>query len=154
MRFLCVIFLCLAGPLFAKECTEEIATLKGPGALVKFNVEVADTIEERANGLMHRSAMPMLSGMLFVYEKEAPVAFWMKNTLIPLDMLFFDKTGALVHIHENAVPEDLTAIPSNGPAQYVLEINGGMSKRLGFMDSLKLQHPAISQSIAALPCEN
>lgn len=96
-----------------------------------FEVEIADTPSEREKGLMFRTEMEDDHGMLFVFEDEKPRAFWMKNTLIPLDMIFIDEEGRIVHIHEKAVPEDLTPVPSRYPAQYVLELNGGRSAELG-----------------------
>ncbi len=88
--------------------------------------------------------------MLFVYDRERPVSFWMKNTLIPLDMIFADAEGRVVAIHENAIPHDETPIPSGAPSQYVLEINGGLASTLGIEVGSEMQHPAIEA--AAWPC--
>lgn len=116
-----------------------------------FKVEVADDPDERALGLMNRPSMPMMSGMLFVYERPQRASFWMQNTLIPLDMLFADVTGTVTRIHENAIPLDTTPIPGGNDIQYVLEINGGMAARLGIEEGAVFQHPALG-SEAALPC--
>lgn len=97
----------------------------------RFSIEIADTKEERAQGLMHRTAMPADQGMLFIYPDPRPVAFWMHDTLIALDMLFIDAQGRVVRVHENARPLDETPIPSGAPVQYVLEINGGQVRARG-----------------------
>jgi uncharacterized protein len=96
-----------------------------------FQVEVAATPDQRERGLMQRQAMALNAGMLFVFDRDAPVAFWMKNTLISLDMLFVRSDGSIAHIHERAIPLDETAIPSRGSIRYVLEINGGLARTLG-----------------------
>ena len=76
-----------------------------------FNIELADDPKERSLGLMNRKSLPQSAGMLFAYEKPQAVSFWMRNTLIPLDMIFMDATGRVTHIHENAIPLDETGIP-------------------------------------------
>ncbi|MBP7003482.1 MAG: DUF192 domain-containing protein [Amaricoccus sp.] len=119
---------------------------------MRFQVEVADDDAERARGLMFRESLPRFGGMLFVYDTAQPVAFWMKNTLIPLDMLFFDASGRLVSVHENAVPGDLTAIPGHGDVQFVLELNGGAAARLGIAAGAEMRHPAIPAAGAAWSC--
>ncbi len=96
--------------------------------------------------------MATSAGMLFVYDEPQFVSFWMRNTLIPLDMLFLDATGTVQHIHENAIPLDETAIPGGDDIQYVLEINGGLSSRLGITVGSALRHPSIGDN-AAWACE-
>lgn len=117
-----------------------------------FRVALAVTPEERARGLMQVPEMPLGEGMLFLFEREAPRAFWMRNTLIPLDIIFFDATGRVTAIQADAQPMDETSLPG-GEAQYVLEINGGLAARMGIDDAAVLRHPAIDQDIAAAPCE-
>ncbi len=92
--------------------------------------------------------------MLFAYNAPKPVAFWMKNTLIPLDMIFLDQTGLVTKIHSNAVPLDQTSIFGGESVQYVLEINGGMAKPLGIEVGAELRHPALNASLASWSCEN
>lgn len=136
----------------AQDCAFGSADLRQGASVLRFQVEVADEEAERARGLMFREAMPRFDGMLFVYDRPEPVAFWMKNTLIPLDMLFFDASGRLVSVHENAVPGDLTPIAGGEAIQYVLEINGGGARRLGIAPGAELRHPAIDQARALWPC--
>ncbi len=132
-------------------CREDTVTLRGDFGEARFTVEVADDAAERARGLMFVEEMPRSRGMLFVYEDARPVAFWMKNTLIPLDMVFADAEGRVIKVHDNAVPGDLTGIPSDGPAQFVLEINGGMASDLGIEAGAEMRHPAIRSAL--WPCE-
>ena len=143
-----------AGAAFAAPaCDADAVELRGPWGQARFSVEVADDPAERATGLMNREQMPRMSGMLFVYQKPQPVAFWMKNTLIPLDMIFLDRTGTVQRVHENARPLDTTAIPGGEAIQYVLEINAGMASLLGITPGSTLAHPSIDQETAAWPCK-
>lgn len=103
----------------------------------QFVVELADTDQSRAMGLMYRQHMDNDEGMLFVFPDSQLRAFWMKNTLIALDILYFDQNKKLVSISENTPPCKNTTTrcpnyPSAGPAKYVLEINAGLSKQYGF----------------------
>ena len=101
-----------------------------------FSVEIADTPEERERGLMFREELGENEGMLFVYEEESPRSFWMKNTLIPLDIIFLDSNMEVINI-EKADPELNTSDPnlesydSESPARYVLEINQNRSEEIG-----------------------
>ncbi len=136
----------------AQDCASGVADLRVGDSQLRFRVEVADDAAERAEGLMFRESMPRFDGMLFVYDRPQPVSFWMKNTLIPLDMLFFDATGRLVSVHENAVPGDLSAIPGGDAIQYVLEINGGAARSLDIAPGAELRHPAVDPDLAAWSC--
>ncbi|MES2916902.1 MAG: DUF192 domain-containing protein [Pseudomonadota bacterium] len=118
-----------------------------------FSVEVADDAAERAKGLMFRQDMPLSSGMLFVYDAPRRVSFWMKNTLIPLDMVFADATGTVTRVQANAVPGDLTPVDGGEGVMFVLELNGGLAARLGIAPGAVLRHPAIPASGAAWPCD-
>jgi uncharacterized protein len=147
-----IVFLGLAGAAQA-ECSDTRLDLQtATGALSRFTVEVADDAAERARGLMNRDSMPTAAGMLFVYPRAGNVSFWMENTLIPLDMIFADSTGTVKRVHENAVPLDRTPIPGGANIKYVLEINGGLARRMGISEGAVIRHPAIDQSIAAFPC--
>jgi uncharacterized protein len=147
-----LVFLCCAGVAQA-ECREDSLEVQtAAGAVSRFTVEVADSAGERGTGLMHRESLPMAAGMLFVYPRAGEVSFWMENTLIPLDMIFADPTGRVMRVHENAVPKDRTPIAGGDNIQYVLEINGGLARRMGIAEGAMMRHPAIDQSIAAFPC--
>ncbi len=115
-----------------------IQTAKGP---VTFQVEVMRTDEERARGLMNRAYLPADRGMLFDFKAPQPTMMWMKNTLIPLDMLFIRANGTIANIAENTEPHSLRTIPSAEPVLGVLEINGGLSAKLGIAPGDKVVHP-------------
>jgi uncharacterized membrane protein (UPF0127 family) len=132
-------------------CREDTVWLRGEFGTARFSVDIADESAERARGLMFVERMARSRGMLFVYPDAAPRNFWMKNTLIPLDILFADETGTVLRVAAEAVPGDETQIPSGAPAQYVLEINGGLADRLGIGEGAEMRHPAIAR--AAWPCE-
>ncbi|MCX7645986.1 MAG: DUF192 domain-containing protein [Rhodobacteraceae bacterium] len=136
----------------AAGCRSDRVELRGPFGTAAFTVEVADDAAERARGLMFRERLPASAGMLFVYERPQPVAFWMENTLIPLDMIFADAAGRVTKVHENAVPRDRTPIPGEGEVLVVLEINGGLARAIGIAAGAELRHPAIPQETAAWPC--
>lgn len=133
-------------------CAEGQLNLRGDWGQAQFSVEIADDAGERAQGLMFRENMAPMDGMLFVYESPQSVAFWMKNTLIPLDMIFVDPTGTVTAIHENAIPGDTTAIPGGDGVLFVLEVNGGLVSTLGVTIGSQIQHPAIGEKNAVWPC--
>ena len=134
-------------------CQENRVELRGEWGAAQFTVEVADTAMERSVGLMNRPSMSASAGMIFIYEQPQRVGFWMRNTLIPLDMLFLSEDGVVQKIHENAIPLDETLIPGGDDIQYVLEINGGMAKTLGITVGSELRHPGINQIVASWPCK-
>ena len=101
------------------------------GSRYDFQVEMAETRPQQIQGLMFRRDMEQFAGMLFVYDDEAERSMWMKNTYIPLDMLFIAKDGSVVSYKERAVPGSLATISSGVPAMAVLELNSGMVSRLG-----------------------
>jgi hypothetical protein len=108
---------------------------------IKFDVELALDDTQRARGLMFREKLGPYEGMLFDFYREAPVSFWMKNTLIPLDMVFIAADGTIRHIHANAVPHSTETVPSQFPVRAVLEINGGSARLLGIKPGDKVLHP-------------
>lgn len=140
-----------AAPSLAADCAPNQLDLRDPDTSLRFQVEVMDTEESRASGLMFRESLPKFSGMLFVYETAQPVAFWMKNTLIPLDMLFFDDAGRLQRIATNAQPHDETPVFGGDAIRYVLEINGGLAETLGIDPGAEIRNPAIEN--AAWSCD-
>lgn len=105
-----------------------------------FQVEVMRTPEQRARGLMHRRYLPADRGMLFDFERVEPVAMWMENTFIPLDMLFIRADGTIARIAENTEPLSRRTIPSGEPVLSVLEINGGVSRTLGIKPGDRIEH--------------
>lgn len=143
-----VISLALAGRAVAVECADDRVDLRGDWGSARFTVEVADDPEEMARGLMFRESMPASAGMLFVYQRPEQVSFWMKNTLIPLDMLFAGADGVVRRVHAEAKPLDETLIPGGNGIQYVLEINGGLAQRLGIGPGTEMRHPRIGQAAA------
>ena len=142
--------LALAASVQAQTCSDDRLSVRGAFGTASFRVAVADDSAERAQGLMNVPEMDRFAGMLFVYDDPGNVAFWMRNTLIPLDMIFADADGIVRKVHSNAVPHDETAIPGAPGTQYVLEINGGLAQTLGIAPGAELQHPAIED--AAWPC--
>ncbi len=111
----------------------------------RFVVEVARSPDQRSRGLMFRRSMPPDAGMLFDFLEEVPVSMWMKNTIIPLDMLFFDSTGRIVRIEERTVPLSLTVISSGVPVRGVLEVNAGTVARLGIRPGDRVIYKAFEQ---------
>ena len=107
----------------------------------RFTVELAQDAGQRAQGLQFRETLAAHAGMLFDYVRPQQVTMWMKNTLIPLDMLFIAADGRVVNISTDAVPQSLTPIPSAGPVRAVLEINAGTSARLGIEPGDRVIHP-------------
>jgi uncharacterized membrane protein (UPF0127 family) len=101
------------------------------GARHVVTVELARTGAEQARGLMHRTALATDAGMLFLFDETSQHDFWMKNTLIPLDMIFVSEDGRVNGIVARAVPGDLTPRSAGGPCRYVLEVNGGWAEAHG-----------------------
>lgn len=138
MRLLLLSFLVL---LSAAACSSTpTVSLRGH----VFKVEIADSDAERTRGLMYRDQMAADAGMLFLFERQEAQAFWMKNTRIPLDILYFDQSWILVGWSLNTPPCSLgnncPSYPSQAPARYVLELNAGTAERIGakFGDLLTL----------------
>lgn len=146
------LLLALSQAAGASACREDTVYLLGDWGQARFSVEIADDPQERAVGLMNRTSMPMSAGMLFVYERPQALSFWMRNTLIPLDIIFVDETGVVRHIHHNAVPLDETPVFGGTGLTHVLEINGGLSEQMGIEEGTRIKHPSFSQSEAAWPC--
>jgi len=148
----CVYGVALSGVASASDCVENRVDLRGDWGSARFTVEVADDDQERGQGLMHRKSMAMSAGMLFIYPRPQHAAFWMRNTLIPLDMIFLDATGRVSQIHENAIPLDETTIDGGDGVLAVLEINGGLARAVGIDVGSQLRHPSFSQETAIWPC--
>ena len=147
----CVLLTFLPTIVFA-QCREDTVFLKGDFGQARFSVEIADDDAERSLGLMHRTEMASSAGMLFVYPKPQSMSFWMRNTLIELDMLFIDPNGVVQHIHHRAQPLDETPILGGRGLTHVLEINGGLAKQMGIAPGTVVRHPSFLQAEAAWPC--
>jgi len=104
-------------------------------------VEVARTDEQRARGLMFRQSMPADRGMLFDFKAEQPGMMWMRNTYISLDMIFISRDGVVINIAENTEPLSERTIPSARPAFAVLELNAGVSRKIGLKPGDRINHP-------------
>ncbi|PIE15212.1 MAG: hypothetical protein CSA68_07635 [Rhodobacterales bacterium] len=141
-----------AGPLWAAGCRPDSVDLRGGWGQAHFTVELADTPQKQAKGLMFRKKLPASAGMLFVYDTPRPAKFWMENTLIPLDMLFVDIRGQVTRIKHNARPLDKTVIEGGDQVALILEINGGLARALGISVGSELRHPALDPQIALWPC--
>ena len=149
---LAVYLACTGAGAADPTCSEDTVFLRGDWGRAQFTVELADDAEERATGLMNRDSMSMSAGMYFVYDRPHRASFWMRNTLIPLDMLFIDATGVVRHIHHEAVPLDETPINGGEDVLTVLEINGGLARRLGITEGSEVRHPAHAEWSPSWPC--
>lgn len=146
---LVVLLLVFACDAHAQE--RDVYVIRNDGVAVLFAIEIADTAAARANGLMHRETLPARSGMLFDFGRETAIRMWMKNTLIPLDMVFADDNGTIRHVAANTVPYSESLIHAPEPTRYVLEINGGEAQRLGIGVGDRLLLPARQVSQAGDP---
>jgi uncharacterized protein len=115
-------------------------TIDTASATQHFTVDLAVSAEDQAQGLMFRRSLPRDAGMLFDFGTTRPAEFWMKNTLIPLDMLFIAADGHVADIHERAVPLSEATIGSKVPVRAVLEVNGGTVARLGIKEGDLVHH--------------
>lgn len=134
----------LAGPAGGAEVGDlptSPLTIVTPEHRHDFTVEVAASAEQRARGLMFRTALPVDRGMLFDFGREQEVSMWMRNTLIPLDMLFIDRAGGIRKIEANTKPLSLETISSEVPVIAVLELAGGTSNLLGIGPGDRVIHP-------------
>lgn len=133
-----------AQQVLQKFATDRLSIETADGRSLDFQVELALTAEQRAQGLMFRRDLPDMGGMLFVYDKDWDISMWMKNTVIPLDMLFIKRDGRIIAIAERAVPFSLETISSGQLASGVLEINGGAAARLGIHPGDRVRHLAFT----------
>lgn len=124
--------------------TEPLSIETATGRL-DYRVEIADDDAERQHGLMYRTSMPDMHGMLFIFPQARPQAFWMRNTYMPLDIIYIGADGRIVSIQANARPFDETSLPSEGPAIGVLEISGGKAAELGIKPGDRIRHRMFAQ---------
>ena len=138
----------LAAPAVADALSKGTLTLETASGPHQFNVEVASTPQERERGLMLRTSLPAEGGMLFLYETSQPIAMWMKNTIIPLDMIFIDAWGKVNRIESNAEPFSLDPIPSDGDVIGILEVNAGVAEKIGLKTGDKVIYPGLGETPA------
>jgi uncharacterized membrane protein (UPF0127 family) len=138
--FLLPLLLAAVAHSYAQTGLERLS-IRGSGGVHVFEVEVARTVDERARGLMFRRYLPADRGMLFDFGVDGPVAMWMKDTFIPLDMLFIRKDGTIARIAENTEPHSTRTISSGEDVRSVLELNGGVSAKLGIKAGDTVLHP-------------
>ncbi len=129
---------------YARMRVEKLAVDRADGAAVAFNVEIAATDRERAVGLMFRTKLADTEGMLFPYGDEQIITMWMRNTYIPLDMVFIRADGVIHRIEAQTTPLSEAIISSGAPVSAVLEIAGGAAKRLGIKPGDRVRHPAFA----------
>lgn len=122
------------------EQTETVRVETKQGRAHTFMVEVADDPRSRARGLMFRDELDRDNGMLFLFPRQKRLSFWMKDTPLPLDIIFIDKVGTIVHIAVDTTPYSLDPISSQYPAIGALEVNAGVSKDLGIETGDVVRH--------------
>lgn len=123
-------------PQFTQEGVGAFVDQNGD-TIASFRLELAETAAETAQGMMYRRSVPQGTGMLFIMTEERPQSFWMRNTYVPLDIIYLKADGEIVSIQANAQPMNDMPLPSDGPAKYVLEIAGGGSAQYGIKPDLK-----------------
>lgn len=126
--------------LISVSCSAEPLVIQSQDHTIEFDVRLATDDSSRAKGFMFRKSLSPKEGILFVFSGNHQPKMWMKNTLVPLDMLFIDQKGMVVHIHENAEPHSLKTIESPKPVKAVLEIAGGQVQALGIRIGDRINH--------------
>ncbi len=134
----------LAGAVYAQALEPLSIALQG-GQRQSFRVEIARNDADRAQGLMFRRSMPADQGMLFDFGRVEPVAMWMQNTYLPLDMLFIRTDGTIARIAANTEPLSTRTIPSGEPVLAVLELNAGTAAKLGIKPGDRVEHPVFKR---------
>ncbi|THH39211.1 DUF192 domain-containing protein [Aliishimia ponticola] len=132
-------------------CREDVVWLRGDWGETSFRVELATTVAQRSRGLMFRDSMADDVGMLFLYQRPQALSFWMRNTYIPLDLIFLRPDGVVAHVHHRARPLDETPISGGRGLVAVLEINGGLAQQIGIAPGTQMRHPFFGGD-AAWPC--
>ena len=141
---LAVLFAAIPAYALVTYKTSELTIFTAAGPR-KFTIELALDGPQMEQGLMFRRSLAPDAGMLFDFQTPTNVTMWMKNTLIPLDMLFLDSAGQVIDIHERAVPQSLDMISAKAPARYVIELNGGTAERLGIKPGDRATSPYIGK---------
>jgi uncharacterized membrane protein (UPF0127 family) len=145
-QFLVLVLLLAALPAWALESfgVSEL-TIQTAGGPQKFAIELALSDAQMEQGLMFRRSLAPNAGMLFDFKHPTNVTMWMKNTVLPLDMLFLDEQGRILDVHERAVPYSTDIIAAKAPSRYVVELNGGTAARLGIAPGDQVTSPAIGK---------
>ena len=123
----------------ADEQSPTLKLLPLGGAPIEVTVEVVATPALRQRGLMFREELPEGTGMLFVFPRSQPLSFWMRNTLIPLDILYIEEGGRIIRIHRETTPFSEEGLPSGGPARFVLEVPGGWTAKVGVREGDRVE---------------
>jgi uncharacterized protein len=142
-RFL-TLFVLLVAAMPAHPASLQTLEIASKTGVHTFAVEMATTEAEREKGLMYRKELPEARGMLFDFQTDQNVSFWMKNTYIPLDMIFIRGDGHILRIAENTEPLSTSLVPSGGPVRAVLEVIGGTAAKLGIAAGDTVAHPIFS----------
>ena len=144
MRLLVIVSLFLMYNLceVSASAKSELSIITSNGSKHNFLVEVARTEEEKKIGLMFRKTLAKNAGMLFLYKREALRLMWMKNTFIPLDILFIDKKGVIKRVVKRTIPHSLATISSRQSVLAVLELRGGITSSLEIKQGDRIEHPA------------
>lgn len=135
----------------ALACSDDAIDIRTGAGVATYTVEIADDAAERAQGLMFRESMPRDHGMYFVYPTGRPVAFWMKNTPLPLDIIYINERGVICAIAADTTPFSEEALPSGCAAQTVLELNAGEAKAAGIRIGAPVRHSSVARP--AWKCE-
>jgi uncharacterized protein len=147
-KILGFILLCLALSASVRSVAaldDQTLEIAGKTGVHIFAVELAATPQDRERGLMYRRELPEGQGMLFDFERDQEVSFWMKNTYIPLDMIFIRSDGRILRIAENTEPLSERLVPSRGAVQAVLEVIGGTTRKLGIAPGDRVAHPIFAR---------
>jgi uncharacterized membrane protein (UPF0127 family) len=146
--FFCLVLLGAMVSAVACQAQPKVVIATREGRDVAFAVEIADTPAKRELGLQYRRELPADRGMIFLFPVESDHSFWMKNTFIPLDMIFISRDRKIVGIVEQAVPFSTDPRVVSAPSLYVLEINGGLSRRHGFRPGDSVRFEGVSEKAA------
>lgn len=127
-------------PVFKKEGELKFMKSDGKAEIRKIDVEIADNDDERTQGLMYRKSMDDNKGMLFIFGNEEPQSFWMKNTVMSLDIMYVNSEKKIVKIYRNTIPFSESSLPSGKPALYVVEVAAGYSDRYGIKEGDMIEY--------------
>lgn len=134
------------------SCERNKLSIISSGFNTIFDVEIASTPAKRAKGLMYREFLGTKSGMLFIYDEPGQLIFWMKNTPLSLDIIFFDKKGLIKSIYENAEPFSDKLIFGGNDLIGAIEINGGLTSKLGIAEGDSIQTSGLNNKTTLWPC--